>query len=112
MSYSSYDHDSLETAETMKIERRIYFESEQSDLSGLAALPLSELAAAWEEQAGKTLALDKTLDYARTLPVKHTANQWEPQGDFLRVRSNAVYKMSYSITENTRYNSAAEKSIP
>ena len=133
MSYNSYDHDSLETAETMKIERRIYFESEQSDLSGLAALPLSELlkqreesaaaeqevfnrlkelAAAWEEQAGKTLALDKTLDYARTLPVKHTANQWEPQGDFLRVRSNAVYKMSYSITENTRYNSAAEKSIP
>mgnify|MGYP000038886001 FL=1 len=73
---------------------------------------LKELAAAWEEQAGKTLALDKTLDYARTLPVKHTANQWEPQGDFLRVRSNAVYKMSYSITENTRYNSAAEKSIP
>ncbi len=133
MSYSSYDHDSLETAETMKIERQIYFESEQSDLSGLAALPLSELlkqreesaaaeqevfnrlkelAAAWEEQAGKTLALDKTLEYARTLPVKHTANQWEPQGDFLRVRSNAVYKMSYSITENTRYSSAAEKSIP
>ena len=133
MSYSSYDHDSLTTAETMKIERRIYFESKQSDLSGLAALPLSELlkqreesaaaeqevfgrlkelAAAWEEQAGKTLALDKTLEYARTLPVKHTANQWEPQGDFLRVRSNAVYKMSYSITENTRYSSAAEKSIP
>lgn len=133
MSYSSYDHDSLETAETMKIERRIYFESEQSDLSTLAALPLSELlklreesaaaeqevfgrlkelAAAWEEQAGKTLALDKTLEYARTLPVKHTANQWEPQGDFLRVRSNAVYKMSYSITENTRYDSTAEKPIP
>ena len=42
MSYSSYDHDNLETAETMKIERRIYFESEKSDLSGLAALPLSE----------------------------------------------------------------------
>ena len=36
MSYSSYDHDNLETAETMKIERRIYFESEKSDLSGLA----------------------------------------------------------------------------
>ena len=51
MSYSSYDHDSLETAETMKIERRIYFESEQSDLSGLAALPLSELLKQREESA-------------------------------------------------------------
>ena len=133
MSYSSYDLDNLEPAETMKIERRIYFESEKSDISGLAALPLTELlslraesaaaeqevfdrlkelAAAWEEQAGKTLSLDKALEYARTPPVQHTSNQWEPQGDFLRVRSNAVYKMTYSITENTRYDSKAEKSIP
>ena len=122
MSYSSYDLDKLEPAETMKIERWIYFESEKSDISGLAALPLAELlslraesaaaeqevfdrlkelAAAWEEQAGKTLSLDKALEYARTPPVQHTSNQWEPQGDFLRVRSNAVYKMTYSITENT-----------
>ena len=133
MSYSSYDLDNLEPAETMKIERRIYFESEKSDISGLAALPLAELlslraesaaaeqevfdrlkelAAAWEEQAGKTLSLDKALEYARTRPVQHTSNQWEPQGDFLRVRSNAVYKMTYSISENTRYDRAAEKSIP
>ena len=27
MSYSSYDHDDLEPASTMRIERRIYFES-------------------------------------------------------------------------------------
>ncbi|MCJ0405299.1 DUF4316 domain-containing protein [Clostridioides difficile] len=133
MSYSSYDHDNLETAETMKIERRIYFESEKSDLSGLAALPLSELlkqreesaaaeqevfsrlkelAAAWEEQAGKTLALDKTLEYTRTLPVKHTSNQWEQPDNYRHIRSNAVYQMSYSISENTRYDSTAEKSIP
>ena len=51
MSYSSYDHDNLETAETMKIERRIYFESEKSDLSGLAALPLSELLSMRSESA-------------------------------------------------------------
>ena len=133
MSYSSYDLDKLEPAETMKIERWIYFESEKSDISGLASLPLvellslraesaaaeqevfdrlKELAVAWEEQAGKTLSLDKALEYARTPPVQHTSNQWEPQGDFLRVRSNAVYKMTYSITENTRYDRATEKSIP
>ena len=133
MSYSSYDHDNLETAETMKIERRIYFESEKSDLSGLAALPLSELlsmrsesaaaeqavfdrlkeqAAAWEEQAGKTLTLDKAIEYARTPPAKHTSNQWEAPDSYRHVRSNAVYQMSYSISENTRYDSKAQKSIP
>ena len=133
MSYSSYDHDDLEPASTMRIERRIYFESGKADLSEMVKLPLAELlslraesaaaeqevfdrlkelAAAWEEQAGKTLSLDKALEYARTPPVQHTSNQWEPQGDFLRVRSNAVYKMTYSITENTRYDSKAEKSIP
>ena len=133
MSYSSYDHDNLETAETMKIERRIYFESEKSDLSGLAALPLSELlsmrsesaaaeqavfdrlkeqAAAWEEQAGKTLTLDKAIEYARTPPAKHTSNQWEAPDSYRHVRSNAVYQMSYSISENTRYDNKAQKSIP
>ena len=51
MSYSSYDHDNLETAETMKIERRIYFEREKSDLSGLAALPL------WQALPGRQTLL-------------------------------------------------------
>ena len=32
MSYSSYDYDNLETADTMKIERRIYFESGKSSV--------------------------------------------------------------------------------
>ena len=133
MSYSSYDLDKLEPAETMKIERWIYFESEKSDISGLAALPLAELlslraesaaaeqevfdrlkelAAAWEEQAGKTLSLDKALEYARTPPVQHTSNQWEQPDSYRHIRSNAVYQMSYSISENTRYDRATEKSIP
>ena len=133
MSYSSYDYDNLETADTMKIERRIYFESGKSDLSELVKLPLAELlslraesaaaeqevfdrlkeqAAAWEEQAGRTLFLDKALEYARTLPVTHTANQWEAPDEYRHIRSNMVYQMDYSISENTRYDSAAQKSIP
>ena len=132
MSYSSYDHDSLETANTMQIRRTIYFESEKSDISELAALPMAELlkmreesaaaeqevfdrlkkqAAAWEEQAGKTLSLNKALEYVRTPPAKHTSNQWETPDEYRHVRSNAVYKMSYSISENTRYDSKAQKSI-
>ena len=133
MSYSSYDHDDLEPASTMRIERRIYFESGKADLSEMVKLPLAELlslraesavaeqevfdrlkeqAAAWEEQAGRTLFLDKALEYARTLPVTHTANQWEAPDEYRHIRSNMVYQMSYSISENTRYDSAAKKSVP
>ena len=133
MSYSSYDHDNLEPASTMRIERRIYFESGKADLSEMVKLPLAELlslraesaaaeqevfdrlkeqAAAWEEQAGRTLFLDKALEYARTLPVTHTANQWEAPDEYRHIRSNMVYQMDYSISENTRYDSAAQKSVP
>ena len=133
MSYSSYDHDDLEPASTMRIERRIYFESDKADLSEMVKLPLAELlslraesaaaeqevfdrlkeqAAAWEEQAGRTLFLDKALEYARTLPVTHTANQWEVPDEYRHIRSNMVYQMDYSISENTRYDSAAQKSVP
>ena len=133
MSYSSYDHDDLEPASTMRIERRIYFESGKADLSEAVKLPLAELlslraesaaaeqevfdrlkeqAAAWEEQAGRTLLLDKALEYARTLPVTHTANQWEVSDEYRHIRSNMVYQMDYSISENTRYDSAAQKSVP
>ena len=133
MSYSTYEHDDLEPASTMRIERRIYFESGKADLSELVKLPLAELlslraesavaeqevfdrlkeqAAAWEEQAGRTLFLDKALEYARTLPVTHTANQWEAPDEYRHIRSNMVYQMSYSISENTRYDSTAKKSVP
>ena len=133
MSYSSYDHDDLEPASTMRIERRIYFESGKADLSEMVKLPLAELlslraesaaaeqevfdrlkeqAAAWEEQAGRTLFLDKALEYARTLPVTHTANRWEAPDEYRHIRSNMVYQMDYSISENTRYDSAAQKSVP
>ena len=133
MSYSSYDHDDLELASTMRIERRIYFESGKADLSEMVKLPLAELlslraesaaaeqevfdrlkaqAATWEEQAGRTLFLDKALEYARTLPVTHTANQWEAPDEYRHIRSNMVYQMDYSISENTRYDSTAKKSVP
>lgn len=133
MSYSSYDRDDLEPASTMRIERRIYFESGKADLSEMVKLPLAELlslraesaaaeqevfdrlkeqAAAWEEQAGRTLFLDKALEYVQTLPVTHTANQWEAPDEYRHIRSNMVYQMDYSISENTRYDSTAKKSVP
>lgn len=133
MSYSSYDHDKLEAASNMRIERTIYFESEKADIAPYASLPLAQLlsmrresaeaeqavfdslkeqAAAWEEQAGKTLLLDKAIEYARTPHVQHTANEWQTTEHNSHTRSNRVYQMSYYIYENTRYDREKQQSIP
>ena len=133
MPYSSYDHDKLEAAETMRIERRIYFEAKDGDIAPYASLPIAQLlsmrsesaaaeqaifdslkeqAAAWEEQAGKTLLLDKALEYVRTPHVQHTANEWQTTEHNRHIRSNRVYQMNYYIYENTRYDKEAQKSIP
>ena len=130
--YSAYEHDRLDPADSMRIERKVYFEEKTADISGLTALPLEQLralreeyaaaeqaafealqqqAAAWEEQAGKTLLIDKAIEYARTPEVKHTANQWEA-ADYGKHISNRVYQMRYRISENTRYDREKEKSIP
>ena len=133
MPYTSYDHDKLEAAETMRIERRIYFEAKDREIAPYASLPIAQLlsmrsesaaaeqaifddlkerAAAWEEQAGRTLLLDKALEYVRTPHVQHTANEWQKNEYDRYTRSNRVYQMNYYIYENTRYNQEAQKSIP
>ena len=133
MPYTSYDHDKLEAAETMRIERRIYFEAKDGDIAPYASLPIAQLlsmrsesaaaeqaifdnlkerAAAWEEQAGRTLLLDKALEYVRTPHVQHTANEWQTTEHNRHIRSNRVYQMNYYIYENTRYDKEAQKSIP
>ncbi|MCU6785065.1 antirestriction protein ArdA [Anthropogastromicrobium aceti] len=133
MPYSSYDHDKLETAETMRIERRIYFEAKDGEIAPYVSLPLEQLhamreesaaaeqaifndlssrAAAWEEQAGKTLLLDKAIEYTRTTVVQHTSNEWQ-KGEYDRyTRSNRVYQMNYHIYENTRYDREKQQSVP
>ena len=133
MPYSSYDHDKLEAAETMRIERRIYFEAKDREIAPYVSLPLEQLhamreesaaaeqaifndlssrAAAWEEQAGKTLLLDKAIEYTRTTVVQHTSNEWQ-KGEYDRyTRSNRVYQMNYHIYENTRYDREKQQSVP
>lgn len=117
----------------MRIERTIYFEAGSADIAALTALPLEQLrarreesaaveqtiydnlreqAAAWEEQAGKTLLLDKAIEYARTPETEHTANEWQAADYDRHTISNRVYQMSYHIYENTRYDSDAKQSIP
>ena len=57
MPYSSYDHDKLETAETMRIERRIYFEAKDGDIAPYVSLPLEQLHAMREESAAAEQAI-------------------------------------------------------
>ena len=89
MPYSSYDHDKLETAETMRIERRMYFEAKDREIAPYASLPIAQLlsmrsesasaeqasfddlkerAAAWEEPVSYThLDVYKRQGYTRPL---------------------------------------------
>ena len=60
----------------------------------------------------KTLLFDKAIEYARIPEVKHTANKWQDEDNDRHTISNRVYKMSYHVYENTRYDKAAQKSIP
>jgi len=133
MSYNSYDHDNLQPAERLRIERNVYFHEDGADLSHLTALSverlramreesaaaeqaifenLQEAARAWEEQAGQTLSFDKAVEYVRTPPVKHTANQWEKDDYGNHAMSNMVYKFTYRISEDTKYDRETQKSVP
>ena len=127
-----FERDKLDPADSMRIERNIYFEEQTADLSGLTALPLEQLqalreeyaaaeqaafealqeqAATWDEQAGKTLAIDKAIEYVRTPEATHTANQWEAT-DYGKHISNRVYQMRYHISENTRYDREKRNPFP
>ena len=61
MSYHAYDHDKLEAADTMRIERTIYFESENADISALTALTVEQLQAMREESAAAERAIFESL---------------------------------------------------
>ena len=132
MAYTSYDRDKLDTSHKLTIERTVYIEREKADIADLISLPLEQVqalredsaaaeqaiyerlktqAAEWEEQAGKTAALDKAVEYMQTPEVKHTKNEWTVDGH-LHIRSNRAYQMIYQISENTRYDPAAKKSVP
>ena len=59
---------------------------------------------AWENGARETRRLQLALNYLEIAPVKHTGNQWVEDEKGRRTISNMVYKMTCSISENTRWN--------
>lgn len=59
--YSSYEHERLDPADGMKIERKIYFEESKADISGLTALSMEQLQAMREESAAAEQAVFEAL---------------------------------------------------
>lgn len=68
----------------------------------------------WEQQAVLTQAVDRALTYLHTPEVTHTENKWQKSNSCRADEeiSNRVYRMSYSVWENTKYDRNTEQRIP
>jgi hypothetical protein len=125
--------DRLEPGKRLKIEHHISLVPELVDLSELVPLPLSELTkrradsvdyekvlfeqligatGKWEEQAASTRLLDRAIEYDKTPEARHSSNRWSVDEHGRHSVSNAVYKMSYSVYEETRYDREKQASVP
>lgn len=124
---------SLEPGRELQIHSFSYYSKTKEGISGLVKLPLHELVGMehdsigkeqaiydkmcalekeWTEQAQCTGQIRKALQYLQTPPTPHTANVWKANRYDLHEISNMVYKMSWRVYEDTRYDKATGKSIP
>jgi hypothetical protein len=132
--YEVYTYgDSLKPGSKLKIERTISFKSANADLERLAALPLGELeqkradsAGAekavfeqvqamlekWDEQAAVTMLVDKAIEYAREKLPEHSSNQWYTEEYGYKSVSNMVYKMTYNVYEEKKYDHSQKEPVP
>ena len=132
--YTVYSYsDDLKEGKEATVKHSISFCDERADLAPLVCLSaedLNTLIAAskekeraifdkmcaamseWEAQAAETMLAEKALEYLRTPEVQHTSNQWKKTEYGYQEISNMVYKMTYRISEDTRYNHKLQKSVP
>lgn len=82
--------------EQLKAEEGISTEKEK-ELFGKVESCIHE----WEKQAEETIRLRKAQEYLRTLPVRHTFNQWVENANDWYELSNMVYKLTYHTSKNT-----------
>jgi hypothetical protein len=125
--------DRLEPGEKLRIEHHVSLVPELLDLSEWVSLPLSELekrradsanyekvlfgqlvsaTGKWEEQAAATRLLDRAIEYDKTPAAQHSSNQWHADEHGRHSVSNAVYKMTYSFSEESRYDREKQTSVP
>lgn len=127
----AYTH--IDPGKQIEVSRYIYYGAGENEIADLVSLSLSELAemeqasikqenaifdkmcaleSKWVQQAEQTIRLRQTKEYLRTLPVKHTFNKWSEDQYGQHERSNMVYRMTWRVYEDTRYDKASQKSIP
>jgi len=134
--YTAYGYlDNLDFGKEIKIEHSVCLNN-NVDLSSLSVLSIEELTELedkskeleaeeynnmlemihkWEEIAAETQKIRVAKEYASTKKSKHTENEWIKEISYDRCHmeiSNAVYKMSYIINEDTVYDRSLEKMIP
>jgi len=132
--YNVYTYsDNLSHGDEMTIKHSISIRDEAIDLSDLIVMPIGKLEALrtasaeketnifqnlreavkeWEEQAANTRLLDKAIEYEKTPPSRHSLNQWELNEYGSHSISNMVYKMTYSVREDTKYDLNKRISVP
>ena len=82
--------------------RELYFRSVRCEEKAFETLQASMKN--WETVAVATRKLELAMKYLEIDPVEHTGNKWVEDEKGQRTISNMVYKMTCSITENTRWN--------
>lgn len=103
------------------VQRSISYRGEYADFKPFLAVPLKELGQrlkdsmaaekkiydelqkaikAWDEHGAQTLLLQKAIEYLKTEPVKHTANEWKQHKDGTWEISNMVYRMTFKIVKH------------
>lgn len=124
--YTVYSYsDRLKPGREITIGHSVSLSDQKADISKLTALPTAELiklkseseqkesnifdklvgaTAEWEQQAAETARINQAIEYVLTPAVEHTNNQWMKHDYDLFELSNMVYKMTYRIYENTKYN--------
>lgn len=126
----AYNH--IVAGDKIEITDSVCFEPGQAEFAELVSLPLASLiemrqasikreeaiyerlcasTSVWAEQAVKTLLLTRVMEYVKTMPVTHTSNVWITNQYGRHEISNMVYKMMWSVYEDTKWDSAAQKSI-
>jgi len=67
----------------------------------------------WAAAAEQTKIAKMAIEYLNAPKVKHTNNKWQTgqYNNYFEI-SNAVYKMTYDIYEDTKYNRKTEESEP
>ena len=100
-------------AELVKLSRTELIALENASAAREEAIfaQFSELEKQWLKQAAETVAIRQAKQYLNVLSVNHTFNQWKQDQYENYEISNMVYKMTYRIYEQTRYDRALQKSV-